>query len=74
MNDESRAAGGCERFDERLEIGFAILVINADATLDGDGYCNRTPHRRDTLSYERWLSHQAGAETARLHAIGWTAH
>ena len=52
---------------------FGILLVDADAALDGDRDRHRRLHRGDAVADQIRLRHQAGAEAAVLHAIGRTA-
>ena len=45
-------------------------VVDADAAFDGDGNGDRADHRRHAFGDQSRLAHQAGAETAALHAVG----
>ncbi len=73
MHDKRRATGGGDTIDEALKVGLLVLIIDADAALDGDGRRLARPHRGDAGRDEFGLRHQAGAEAAFLNAIGRTA-
>ena len=55
---------------EMIERHFGVLVVDADPALDGDGNFDRGLHGGDAIADERRLGHQAGAEAARLDAVG----
>jgi hypothetical protein len=57
-----------------LEVGFAVLVVDADAALDGNGNIARhqRPHPRHALSHQLRLRHQARSEAPPLHPVGRT--
>jgi hypothetical protein len=75
MHDEGIAASRGDAFDEIGQRGIFILFVDADAAFHGDFDArsrDRLAHRRDAFGDERRLAHEAGAEAARLHAIGRT--
>ena len=60
--------------DKREQRLARLLLVDADAAFDGDRQLgNRLHHRRDAFGDQRRLAHQAGAETAVLHAVGGAA-
>ena len=72
MHDKCRATGRGDDIDEALQIRFIILIVDADAALDGDGDRLAGPHRRNAICNELRLRHQASAEAAFLNTIGRT--
>ena len=58
---------GVGQLVERL---FRVLVVDADAALDGHRDRNHLAHRRNAFGDQFRLAHQAGAETAGLHPVG----
>ncbi len=73
VHDESAAAGPRDHVDEAVEILLFVLVVDADAALDGDRQPGACSHRRDAVADQLRLGHEAGAEPPRLHAVGRTA-
>src|SRR4029453_2924594 len=73
VNDERGSAGALDRAGERLERLLRVLIVDADATFDGDGQLDRSPHGGDAIAHESRLRHETGAEAALLYAIGGTA-
>ena len=69
MHDEGAAARARDHVDEAVEAGLCVLVVDADAALDGDRQTGARAHRRDTFADELGLGHEAGAEPPRLHAV-----
>jgi hypothetical protein len=65
--------GALDGAGQRLERRLRVLIVDADATFDGDGQLDRGRHRRNAVADENRLGHQAGAEAALLHAFGGTA-
>jgi hypothetical protein len=70
MDYEGRAARAGHGVDEALEIGFRILIVDADAAFDSDGDAHALLHGGDAGGDQIRLGHEAGAEAALLHAIG----
>ena len=70
VHHEARAAGGGDERDETLEVGLAVLIVDADAAFDRHRHADAGPHRRDQVGNQLRLGHEAGAEAALLHAIG----
>ena len=73
MHDDRAAAAAATCLDEGLEVGLGVLVVDADAALNGDRHGDAPAHRRDAVGDERGLGHEAGAEAALLHAVGGAA-
>ncbi len=74
MHNEGAAARGRYGGDKPLQAFLAVLVVDADAALHGNGHADARGHRGDARADELGLLHQAGAETALLHAIGRAAN
>ena len=70
MDDERRRARRLHRFGEGAERLARLLLVDADAALDGHRDVDRRGHRRDAFGDQRRLAHQAGAEPAALHPVG----
>ncbi len=73
MHDQRVGAGRDHSARQHIERDLRILVVDADAALDGDGNLDRALHRRNAIGDQRRLRHQAGAEAAVLHPVGRTA-
>ena len=73
VHDEGAAAGAGDRIDEALQVGLAVLLVDADAALDGDGHGDALLHGGDAGGDQLRLRHEAGAEAALLHAVGGAA-
>ena len=73
MDDKDPAAGGIDCLDKMLEVFVLILVVNADAGLDGDRYLHLSQHGGHTIGYQRRLCHQARAYAARLDPVAGAA-
>mgnify|MGYP000947774910 CR=1 FL=1 len=73
VNDQRIRARGDHRSRHRVERFFRVLVIDADPALDRDRNADRGLHRGDALPDQRRLRHQAGAEPALLHPVGWAS-
>ena len=58
---------------QHVERDLRILIVDADAALDGDGNFDRALHRGNAFRDQLRLRHQAGTETAILHPVGRTA-
>jgi hypothetical protein len=69
MHDQAVGAGGDHRACQRIECDFGILIINADAALDGDRHIDSLLHRGHTARHQIRLGHQARPEAAVLHTI-----
>ena len=69
MHDESAHAGGGDDIDETLQVALAVLLVDADAALDGHGHVDLPLHGGDARRDQLRLGHQAGAEAALLHAV-----
>ena len=54
---------------EPFQISLAVLIVDADAALDGDRHRHPRPHRRHAARDEIWLRHQAGAEASLLYPV-----
>ena len=70
MHDEGAHAGAGDDVDEALQVALAILLVDADAALDGHRHLDLPLHGRDAGGDKLRLGHQAGAEAALLHAVG----
>ncbi len=70
VNDEGVAARCGDGLDETGEIGLAVLIVDADPAFYRYRHANCGTHGRDAFGDEPRLGHQAGAEPARLHAVG----
>ena len=64
MDDHARRARRRDPLDQREQGLARLLLVDADAALDGDGNANRRRHRRDAFGDQGRLAHQAGAEAA----------
>ena len=73
MHDQRVRAGRDHTARQLVERDLRILVVDADAALDGDGNFDRALHRRNAIGDQRRLRHQTGAEAAVLHPVGRTA-
>ncbi len=69
MHDEGAHAGGGDDIDEALQVALAILLVDADAALDGHRNFDLPLHGGDAGRDKLRLGHQAGAEAALLHAV-----
>jgi hypothetical protein len=69
VHDEGLATSAAHRIDEPLEVGFAILIVNADAALHRHRNVHRGLHGRDARRNQRRLRHKTGAEAALLHPV-----
>ena len=69
MHDERVGAGGNDTFGEMEQRLARLLVVDADAAFDGDGHGHGRLHRADAVRHEFRLAHQAGTESAALHAL-----
>ncbi len=70
MHDQRVDAGAARpRAVERVERLLGILLVDADAALDGDRHAHARLHGGDAVADQRRLRHQAGAEAALLHAV-----
>jgi hypothetical protein len=70
VDPDRDSAGSNHGFGERIERGFRILVVDADPAFHRDLDGDRRAHRRDAIADECRRAHKAGAEGARLHAVG----
>jgi hypothetical protein len=61
MHDQCIAASSYDGARERVERHFWILVVDADATLNGDRNGDRALHRIDALRHQLRFCHQTGA-------------
>ena len=73
VHDEGAAAGAGDRIDEALQVGLAVLLIDADAAFDGHRHGDALLHGGDAGGDQLRLRHEAGAEAALLHAVGGAA-
>ena len=72
MHDERVDTGLLDGVSKRFERMLGILVIDGDTALDGDRHSRRVLHGGNAFADQHRLGHQAGAETALLHALGGT--
>ena len=73
VHDEDAAAGAGDRIDKALQVGLAVLLVDADAAFDGHGHGDALLHGGDACGDQLGLRHEAGAEATLLHAVGWAA-
>ena len=69
MHDEGPAAGIGHRAHEVAHEAVLVMIVDADAMLDGDIDRDGVAHRLDAVRHQRRLRHQAGAECALLHPL-----
>ena len=70
MDDEHVGARRNDSARHGIERLFRVLLVDADAALDGHRHVDCRLHGRDAIADELGLAHQAGAEGAALHAVG----
>ena len=70
MHPERVRAGREDIGRERVERHLRVLVVDADAALHRHRDLHRALHGGDAVGDQRRRLHQAGAERARLHAVG----
>ena len=70
VHDERRGARRLHRASESEQRFARLLLVDADAAFDRDRKLDRRGHRGDAFGDQRWLPHQAGAETSALHPFG----
>lgn len=73
MDDEGAAARLAQRADEIAHELVALGLVDANAVLDGDRHLHHVDHRLHAVGHQLRLVHQAGAESAALHALAWAA-
>ena len=73
MHPERVDAGREHRVGERVERDLGVLLVDADPAFHRDRDRDRLLHRGDAFGDQLRRAHQAGAERARLHAVGRTA-
>ena len=70
MHPERVGAGRKDIRRERVQRHLGILVVDADAAFYRHRDLHRALHGGDAVGDQRRRLHQAGAERARLHAVG----
>ena len=70
MHDEIRATRRRHRVHEGEEAVVVLLLVHAEPALHRHRDAHRLAHGRDAFRDQRRFPHQAGAEAARLHAVG----
>lgn len=69
MHPDGIRAGALDAGDKRAKRHLGILIIDADAALDGDRDRHGLLHRRHAFGDQRRLLHQAGPKGAGLHPV-----
>jgi hypothetical protein len=70
MHHERRRAGRLHCLGEGVESFARLLLVDADAALDGDRNVDRRDHRGDAFRDQRGLAHEARPEATALHRVG----
>ncbi len=70
VHDQRIGAGGEDRLGKDAQRLFRLLIVDADAAFDRHRDGHGGLHRADAIGDKRWLAHEAGAESAILHALG----
>lgn len=70
MHHHHGRAGRDHLVDKAGKQRVVVIVVHAQAALDGDRHVGGRAHGRDALGHQRRLAHQAGAETPGLHTVG----
>ena len=70
MDVDVGRAGLDHQVDEAVEALLGVLIVDADAALDRHRQVGGVAHGAHAVGHQLRLRHQAGAEAARLHAVG----
>ena len=70
VHDQHLQPRADQGFGKTVQAFVVVLIVHADAAFHRHRNADGSAHRRHAVGHQRGLAHQAGAEAARLHAIG----